>query len=128
VDSAPELERVLERLRPMVETTLDRLGEHLRYVVERRRAEIAPGDVHAERQGETGLEQPPLAEVENLLKAIALERELALVDQKPGVGTARCDLPGDLVEGELAVPEVAEHEAEREERRGHRPRHDDLDL
>src|SRR5439155_25631857 len=68
------------------------------------------------------------AEVENFLKAIALERELALVDQKPGVSTARCDLLRDLVEGELAVPELAEHEAEREERRGHRPRHDDLEL
>ena len=34
------------------------------------------------------------------------------MDQQPGIGAARRDLVGDLLERELAVREVAEHEAQ----------------
>ena len=100
----------------------------LRDVAEDVVAEVAPRDVDAERQRQPGLEQPPLAEVEHLHEPVVLERELALVDQESGLGATRRDLLRDLVERELAETEVVEHEPQREERRRHRPGHDDLEL
>jgi hypothetical protein len=103
-----------------------RLAQHLAHVVQDFGAEVAPGGVHAEREREAGLEQPPLTEVDGLDEPVALERELALVDEQPCLGPAGRDLVRDLVERKLAVPEVAEVEAERQERRRQRARDDDL--
>ena len=89
VEPAAELERVLERLVAIVEPGVDRLAQHLRELGSVLVAEVAPGDVDPERQRQTGLEQPPLAEVDDLLQPVGLVRELALVDQEPGVGAAR---------------------------------------
>ena len=89
-------------------------------------AEIAPGDVDAERQRQARLEQPPLAEIEHLVEAGLPVRQLALVDHEPGVGAAGRDLVEDLVELQLAVSELTEREPKREERRRHPARHDDL--
>ncbi len=50
------------------------------------------------------------------------------MDDEPSVCTTRGNLFGDLVERELPIAEVAEHEPQREERRRHRPRDDDLQL
>ena len=124
VDAAAELERVLERLVAVLEPAVDRLGEHLGEVVDA--VDVAARDVDAERQRQPRLEQPPLAEVEHLVQADVGERQLALVDQQAVVGPAGRDLVRDLLERQLAVGKVAEHEPERQECGRHRARHDDL--
>ena len=90
------------------------------------RLDVAARDVDAERQRQARLEQPPLAEVEHLVQADIGERELALVDQEAIVGAPGRDLVGDLLERQLAVRKVAEHEPERQEGGRHRAGHDDL--
>ena len=90
--------------------------------------EIPAGDVHPERQRQTGLEQPPLAQVEHLVQSVLLVGELALVDHETGVGAPRRDLVEDPVERQLAVGELPEREAEGEERRRHPAGDDDLGV
>ena len=87
VEAAPELERVLHRLAPVVEPGLDRLAQDVGEVEQRVGPEVAAGDVRAERQRQPGLEQPPLAEVDDLLQPFGLVGELALVDQEAGLRT-----------------------------------------
>ena len=91
-------------------------------------AEVAAGDVRAERQRQARLGEPPLAEVDHLLQAGRAVGQLALVDQEPGVGLAGRDLVHDLVERHLAPGELAESQPQREERRRHPARHGDLDA
>ncbi len=50
------------------------------------------------------------------------------MDEEARLGASRGDLVRNLVEGKLAEAEVVEHEPEREERRRHRSRDDDLEL
>ena len=90
------------------------------------RLDVAARDVDAERQRQARLEQPPLTEVEHLVQADVGERELALVDQEAVVGAPGGDLVGDLLERQLAVGKVAEHEAQRQESRRQRAGNDDL--
>ena len=66
-------------------------------------AEVAARDVDAERQRQPRLEEPPLAEIEDLHEPVVLERELALVDEQARVGAARRNLVRDLLERQLAV-------------------------
>ena len=127
VDPATEAHRVAQRLAAVVETRLDRREEDRGEVAEAL-AEVASRDVDAERQRQSGLEQPPLAEVEHLVQPFALVRELALVDHEAGVGAARGDLVEDAVERQLAVPDLAEREAERQEGGRRQSGHDDLVL
>src|SRR6185503_2311809 len=75
-----------------------------------------------------GLEQPPLAEVDDLLQALALIGELALVDQQARIGAAGENLLADLVERDGAVAEVAETEPQDEERGRELARYQDLDV
>ena len=89
-----------------------------------RRATLIPSG-----SGRPGLEQPPLAEVDDLLEPVLRVRELALVDEEPRRGLAALDRVEDLVERHLAVAEVAaEAEPQGEERRGQPARDGDLDL
>src|SRR5207247_8994570 len=89
-------------------------------------ADIAACDVGAEWQRQPGLEQPPLAEVEELDEPEVRERELTLVDEKPGVCALRGDLVGDLLERKLAERKIAEHQSKNEKCRRQRSRDDDL--
>src|SRR5207244_12779729 len=116
VDAATELEGVLESLGPIVETTLDRLAEHLGHVVKNTVAEIPASDHDAERKRQARLEQPPLTEIENLHQAVALERELALVDEETGLGAPRRNLLADLLERPPPRAKVPEHEPKCKER------------
>ena len=72
----------------MVEAGLDRLVQHPGELVQDVGTKIAPGDVDPERQRQTGLQQPPLAEVDGLPQALRLVGELTLVDQEPGIRAA----------------------------------------
>src|SRR5436190_5496623 len=127
VEAAAEPKRVLHRLRPVREPGFDRLLQYLREIVERLRPEIAPRHVDSERQRQARLEQPPLAEVDDLAQPFRLVRELAFVNQQPRVGAPGLHLVEDLVERDLAETEVAEEEPQDEERGGHAPRNRDLD-
>ena len=69
-------------------------------------AEVAARDVDPERERQPGLEEPPLAEVDDLVQAVRPVGQLALVDEQPGLGAARRDLVDDLVERHLAVAEL----------------------
>src|SRR5436189_89642 len=89
--------------------------------------EIAPRHVNSERQRQTRLEQPPLAEVDDLTQPFRLVRELPFVNQQPSVGAPRLHLVEDPVERDLAETELAEEEPENEERGGHAPRDRDLE-
>ena len=89
--------------------------------------EIAPRDVRAERQGQAGLAEPPLAEIDDLLQPGGGVRELALVDEQARVRLPRRDLVHDLVERNLPEREVPELQLQRQERRRHAPGHGDLD-
>ena len=62
-----------ERLVAVLEPDADRLREHRRDVGEPV-AEVAPGDVDAERQRQARLALPPLAEVEHLVEPRACRR------------------------------------------------------
>jgi hypothetical protein len=128
VDPAAELEGVLERVRTVVERTTDRIPQDLAHVVEHVCTQVPPRGVHAERKRQAGLEQPPLAEIEHLDESVALERQLALVNEQPGERSTRRDLLRNLLERELAVLEVAEHEAESEECSRESTGHHDLAL
>ena len=108
----------------MFEPAPDRLGEDVGEIAEAR--DVAARDVDAERQRQAGFEEPPLAQVEHLVQAEVRERELPLVDQEAVVGAAGSNLVRDLLEGQLAKRDLAEREPERQERRCHGPRHDDL--
>src|SRR5689334_5145022 len=127
VDPSAETERVLHRLSPVVETRLNRLAQHLGELVQDLRAEVAPRDVDPERQRQTGLEKPPLAEVDDLPQTFGAVGELTLVDQQAGVRPARLDLVEDLVERNFAEAEVAKEESQDEERRRHPAGHRDLE-
>src|SRR2546423_8012457 len=48
-------------------------------------ADVAPNDVSAERQWETGLVEPPFAQIGHQLESAIAIGELALVDQEPDV-------------------------------------------
>ena len=97
---------MLHRLLAVVEPGLDRLAKHLGKLEQRVHAEVAPRHVRPQRQRQPGLEQPPLAEVDDLLQAFTLVRELALVDQETRVGSPGQNLLADLVERHRAVTEV----------------------
>jgi hypothetical protein len=71
VEPAAELERVLHRLVAVVEPGLDRVAEHVGELEQVLGAEVAPRDVRAQRQRQPGLEQPPLAQVDDLLQPSA---------------------------------------------------------
>src|SRR6187401_2194883 len=66
VDPATELHRVLHPLLAIREPRTDRLAQDLRQVVQLLLAEVAPGDVDPERQRQTRLGEPPLAEIDRL--------------------------------------------------------------
>ena len=98
VDAAAELERVLECLLPVVETALDRVAQDVREIVQPLLSDVPAGDVDTERQRQTGLQEPPLTQVEELDETEVRERQLALVDQetrrrrgprRPRTGSAR---------------------------------------
>ena len=91
-------------------------------------ADVAAGDVSAQRQRQAGLEQPPLAQVDDLLQALGLVRELALVDQQAGIGSAGLDLVEDLVERHRAIAELAHAHPQHEERGRQLARDGDLDI
>src|ERR687892_2065758 len=59
VDPTSELERVLERLRAVVEPALDRFAQDLRDVGEDRVSEVAADDAHAQREPPAPLQEPP---------------------------------------------------------------------
>ena len=61
-------------------------------------AQVLADDVAAERQGQAGLLEPPLAEVDDLVQALVAVVELALVDDQAGVDLALGDGREDLVE------------------------------
>ena len=63
--------------------------EHRREVAQPLLADVAPGDVRAERQRQTRLEKPPLAEVDALLQTGVPVGQLALVDEEARRGAAR---------------------------------------
>ena len=65
----------------MPEPGPNRLGEHRGELPQRGVAQVSPSDVDPERQRQTRLEQPPLAEVDHLLQAFRLVGELAFVDE-----------------------------------------------
>src|SRR5438874_995295 len=128
VQAAAELERVLHRLVAVVEPGLDRLAQNVRDVEQRARPEVATRDVRAERQRQPGVQQPPLAEVDDLLEPRIGVGQLALVDQQPRVGPAGDDLVHDPVERHLAVAEAADAHPQDEEGRRQLARHGDLDI
>src|SRR5437588_10880316 len=80
VEPAPEPERVLHRLRAVLEAGLNRLVQHLGELVQHIWTEVAPGDVDPQRQRQAGLEEPPLAKVNGLPQALGPVGELAFVD------------------------------------------------
>src|SRR5439155_11351103 len=91
--------------------------------------EVAPRDVHAERERQPRLQQPPLAEVERLLEPDALERQLPLVDHEPRVAAAGAHLVEDPVERHRPARErSAERHLEDEKRGRVLSRYCDLDL
>src|SRR4051794_6048961 len=112
VEPAAVLERVLHRLLAVVEPGLDRLAQDVGELEQRVGPKVPPGDVRAERQRQPGLEQPPFAQVDDLLQALVLIGQLSLVDQQARVGAARHDLVDDLVERHLAVAEAADAHAQ----------------
>src|SRR5439155_18568526 len=102
VQATPVLERMLHRLLAVVEPGLDRLAQDIRDVEQRARPKVATRDVRTERQRQPGVQQPPLAEVDDLLEPRIGIGQLALVDQQPRIGAAGDDLVDDLVEPHLA--------------------------
>src|SRR5580765_5291082 len=74
VEATAEPQRVLHRLGTIREPGLDRLLQDLG-------PEVAPCDVDPKRERQTCLQEPPLAEVDDLLQALGGIGELALVDQ-----------------------------------------------
>src|SRR5436190_13133312 len=107
VEPAPELEGVLHRLLAVVQAGLDRLAEDVGEVEKRSGTDVAPSHVRPERQRQPGFEEPPLAEVDDLLQPGVLVGELPLVDEQARVGATRGDLVQDLVERQRARREVA---------------------
>ncbi len=90
------------------------------------RAEVAADDVAAKRQRQTtSLVRPPLAEVDNLLQALVLIRQLPLVDEQPRLCLAIEDGLLDLVERDNDVLEVGLVQPQREIRGCQRPRNRD---
>ena len=61
-------------------------------------AQVLADDVAPQRQGEPGLLEPPLAEVDDLVQALVAVVELPLVDDQPGLDAALGDGRQDLVE------------------------------
>src|SRR5206468_8219561 len=61
-------------------------------------AQVAPDDIAAERERETGLLEPPCAEVLPELEALLGVGQLALVNQEPDLGFAREDGGADPIE------------------------------
>ena len=66
-------------------------------------AEVAADDVAAQRQRQPGLLLPPDAQVDDQVQALILKRELAFVDDQPGVELRRGDGGEDLVERQHLV-------------------------
>src|SRR4029453_2505442 len=101
--------------------------QHPGEIVQRLRPEIPPRHVDSERQRQTRLEQPPLAEIDDLAQPFRLVRQLALVDEQARVRSPGLHLVEDLVERDLAETELPEEEPEDEKRGRHAPRDRDLD-
>src|SRR4249920_2509267 len=115
-EPAPETEGVLERLGAVLEPGSDRLPQDLGELEQRLLPEVATSDVDPERKRKTGLEEPPLAEVDDALEPAANVRQLALVNEEARLGAAVLDLLHDLVEPDLTVAVVpAEVEPKDEE-------------
>ena len=93
VEVTPVLHRVGKCLCATREPGLDRLGQHFAELVQDLRPEIPPGHADPEWQGKACLEQPPLAEVDDAVKPLALVRELTLVDEEPRVRADRSGPP-----------------------------------
>ena len=88
--------------------------------------EVAADDVAAERQRQAaGPLRPPLAEVDDLLQALVLIRQLPFVDEQPGLGLAIEDGLLNLVERNHDVLEVGLVEPQRQVRGRQRPRNRD---
>ena len=67
--------------------------------------QVAAHHVAAQRQRQPGAVLPPDAQVHDQLQALILKRQLALVDDEPGVEAARRHRTEDLVEGNYLVGE-----------------------
>jgi hypothetical protein len=129
VHAAPEAEGVVECLVAMLEGDVDRLAQQPRDPAHDVVAEIAPGGVHAEGQGQPRLQQPPFPEVEAAFEPMVAIRQLPLVDEHAGLCAPCRDLLLDDVERQHAVCELAaERHLQHEEGRRQRPRHHDLRL
>ena len=72
----------------MRERVVDRVVEDRRDGADRVDPETAADRVEAERKRKACLEQPPLAEVEQLVEPVVAVCELALVDEKTRRGRA----------------------------------------
>src|SRR5215217_1839773 len=92
VEPASVLKGIGERLLARLQAGRDRRAKHLGEVVQHVVAEIAARDVDSERKRQSGLQKPPLAEVDHVVEPVRLVRQLALVDEKAGLGASRLDL------------------------------------
>ena len=94
--------------------------------VDQLRAERAANGVATQGQRQSGLIAPPLAHVENAVQALAVEGELAFVNDEPGLVLAVEHLGNDLVEGNDLGSDIGREQLERQVRRGHGARHGDF--
>ena len=91
----------------MVQRVADALLEQPADLADDRRvAEIAADDVAAQRQRQARLLLPPHAQIDDQVQPLVLKRELAFVDDQPGVEFAGRDRGDDLVERHDFVREI----------------------
>ena len=81
-------------------------------------AQRAADGIAAQRQRQAGLLAPPDAEVEDLLQSVTCVRELAFVDDEPGVELARHHGGNDLVEVDRDSLDLRSKELQSEISRG----------
>jgi hypothetical protein len=98
---------MVERLGTMGKTIGNAVVEHPRDLRDHLGAEIPPDHIAAERQWQSaGALGPPFAQIDDLLQALVLIRELALVNEQPGGDLAFTDRVLNAIERHDHVGDV----------------------
>ena len=107
-----------QRFAPVCETVLDARFQIARDVAHQRGPEVAAHHVAPQRQGEPGLELPPLAQIGPQVEAAVAVRELTLVNQQSRGGPPLHHVVLDLIERHYDMADLGLVQLEREKRRG----------
>src|SRR5687768_14017936 len=104
------------------------LAQQVRDLPDELRAELAPDDVPAHRQRQPVPLIPPLAKIQHLVQAFAVEKQLPLMDQQTGVAGSVQNGVDDFVKRDYLVLEISVEQSQGKKRTRQLPGNRNLQI